>query len=260
MNGVWDQELAALDFETTGLSAEGGDRVIEVAVVRGRMGEVPRTWSTLVAPGRRVGATHIHGITEAMVAGQPSFAAIAPTLLAMLGGAVMVAHNAPFDLSFLRMECRRAGMVAPEDPVIDTLGLSRRVLPLASHSLASVCEALSISRTRAHRAADDAAATLRIAWHLLDVADPGRTLDVDGARALCRRRTSAEQRIVMDALLVARGHAQPIEIEYRNAGTPDGLLTRRAITVYKVTTSKVEAFCHLRGEDRIFRLDRIRLV
>lgn len=254
---IWDHELAALDFETTGLSPDRGDRAIEVAVVRGRVGETPRRWSTLLDPGRPVDATEIHGITDEMLRGQPGFAEMAPTLTRLLKGAVLVAHNARFDLSFLKMEYARAGLWAPETPVLDTLGLSRRVLALRSHSLGSVIEHLGLARSRAHRALDDAHATWEMAWALLDRADPERILSVDGAERLCRRPSTEELRGVTDALLAAARRAEPILIEYRRS---DAAPTRRAITVRKVTGAKVEAFCHLRGEDRVFRLDRIVLV
>ena len=254
---VWDCELAALDFETTGLSAERGDRAIEVAVVRGRYGESPRRWSALMDPGRAVDATEIHGITDDMVRGQPTFADLAPTLSGLLDGAVLVAHNAEFDLSFLRMEYARATHSPPVVPVLDTLGLSRRVLTLPSNSLGAVCAHFGVSRSRAHRALEDAAATWEIAWHILSRADPDQRLTLAGAQALCRRRTSDEQRSVADALLASLRRAEPIRIAYLRA---DAEATHRSISVRKVAAGRVEAFCHLRGEARIFRLDRIRLL
>jgi DNA polymerase-3 subunit epsilon len=257
VSALWETELAALDFETTGLSPDRGDRAIEVAVVRGRWGEAPRRWSTLLDPRRAVDATEIHGITDEMVRGQPTFAEAAPTLSRVLKGAVLVAHNARFDVSFLQMEYARAGLWMPATPVIDTLGLSRRVLALPSNSLASVAAHLGVARGRAHRALDDAEATWEMAWRLFELADPGRALTVEGAQALCRRRTTDEQRRVADALLAALRRDEPILIEYRRS---DAESTRRSITVRKVTGGRVEAFCHLRGEDRIFRLDRITVV
>ncbi|MDP2315347.1 MAG: exonuclease domain-containing protein [Pseudomonadota bacterium] len=254
---LWQVDLAALDFETTGLSTERGDRAIEVAVVRGRQGSVPQRWSALLDPGRPVDATEIHGITDEMVRGQPTFAERAPTLSRMLRGAVLVAHNAPFDLNFLEMEYGRAGLWAPEVPVLDTLGLSRRVLALPSHRLASICEHLGIDRGQAHRALDDAQATWDMAWQLLDRADPERRLTIADAERLCRRPNHEELRVVTNALLDAARRAQPITIDYRRA---DAQATRRSITVRKVIGSRVEAFCHLRGEDRVFRMDRISLV
>jgi DNA polymerase-3 subunit epsilon len=262
---IWDEELAALDFETTGLSPDHGDRVIEIAVVRGRWGEAPRTWCTLVHPCRPVSATHIHGITDDMVTTAPTFGRVARTLLDALDGALMTAHNARFEQAFLRMECARAEIAVGVEDSLDTVGLSRRVLMLPSNTLTAVCEHLGVSRGQAHRALDDAAATWRIAWEILDRADPEHRMTRSEAVAASRRPGPQEHRRVKDALLAAIGLPEPVVIDYCGAPRPDApnlgvLRTRRAISVKRVTTSHVEAFCHLRGEDRSFRLDRIRLV
>ncbi len=254
---VWECELAAIDFETTGLSPDRGDRAIEVAVVRGRFGEPPRRWSALIDPGRAVDATEIHGITDDMVRGEPTFAALVPTLSGLLEGAVLVAHNAAFDLSFLRMEYARAERSPPVVPVLDTLGLARRLLTLPSNSLGAVCTHFGVTRSRAHRALEDASATWEIAWHILGHADPDHRLTLAGAQALCRRRGHDEQREVADALLASLRRSEPILIAYLRA---DAEATHRSISVQKVAAGRVEAFCHLRGEARIFRLDRIRLL
>lgn len=253
-----DLELAALDFETTGLHARGGDRVIEVAVVRGRPGSAPRTWSTLVAPGRPVGAVHVHGISEAMLRGAPTFAATWPQLHDALAGAVIVAHNAPFDMGFLEAECERLGVPTPARPVLDTLGLARRLLALPSHSLGALCAHFEIERENAHRAADDAHATWTLACAMLASVSPGWELTLDDAQGLCRKRTSGESLAVWKALDAARARGAAIAIEYRASGSASP--TRRDITVQELSKHLVVAYCHLRGAERVFRLDRIRLL
>lgn len=253
---IWDTELASLDFETTGLDVEK-DRVIEVAVVRGRYGQAPRRWTSLVDPERPMDATEIHGITDAMVAGKPGFRALAPTLARMLRGAVLVAHNARFDVSFLEMEYARCGLWAPRPAVVDTLGLSRRVVALPSHRLAAMCTWANIARERAHRALDDAEATFQLAWTLLEHIDPSRRIDVPEAQRLCRRPSGAELRVTAERLLEALKRGEPVLIEYLRT---DAQNVRRSITVHRVRGARVEAFCHLRGEDRVFRMERISVV
>lgn len=257
MQSVAEVEFAALDFETTGLHADR-DRVVEVAVARGRLGARPSVWTTLVNPGRPVAASAVHGITDDMVAGQPSFAQIAPRLLRELDGAVLVAHNAPFDLSFLDAECARAFRPRPPLPVLDTLGLARRLLALPSNSLGALCTRFEIPRDRAHRADDDALATWHLAGILLRGIDPALTTPLDQAIRLCARRTTEEELRIHAALKSAFQAGHPITIDYHAADAARG--TRRAITVSKLTSSRVEAWCHLRGAERVFRLDRIRLV
>jgi DNA polymerase-3 subunit epsilon len=254
---LFEQELAAIDFETTGLFPEKGDRAIEVAVVRGRYGETPTTWSTLLDPGRPVDASEIHGITDEMLRGQPRFIERAPALSRMLSGSVPVAHNARFDESFLLLEYELAGLWAPEAPILDTLGLSRRVLALSSHRLASICEHFDIGRGVSHRALDDAHATWQMAWRLLDLADPTHQLTVEDAHRMCRRPNTEEIRVLTLALQESARQAVPVLIDYRRS---DAQPSRRSITVQRILGSRVEAFCHLRGEDRVFRIDRISLV
>jgi DNA polymerase III epsilon subunit family exonuclease len=255
-----DLVLAAVDLETTGLSFARGDRILEVAVVVGRRGETPRAWSSLVNPGRPVAATHIHGITDTMVRDQPPFAALVPVIAEQIAGTVLVAHNAPFDMGFLNHECAAAGHRLPEVPVLDTLGLARRVLGLGDHRLATLCERFQLRRDRAHRALDDAFATWKLAWLLADAADPSGGLSVGHALHLARRRTASEVDAVVRHLEAARARGRALVVDYISGVAPDTPPTRRTITVQKVTRSRVVAFCHLRTADRTFRLDRLRIV
>ena len=172
-------DLAALDIEMTGLRAGRGDRVIEVAVARGRYGAAPEVWSTLINPGRPIRTSEIHGITAAMVAGAPGFAAIRPNLDRWLDGAVLVAHHAHMDLSFLQTEYRRCDHSFLDRPTIDTLGLARNLPGLDSRTLTSLCARFGIDHTDAHRAAGDARATWALSTRLLDTLDPGAAGDFE---------------------------------------------------------------------------------
>ena len=105
--------FAVIDVETTGLHP-GRDRILELAILRAdEHGRPIDRWSTRMNPGVPVRATHIHGITDADVAGAPSFTDLAVTIGAALQGLVAVAHNAEFDVEFLRAEFARAAMPVP---------------------------------------------------------------------------------------------------------------------------------------------------
>jgi DNA polymerase III epsilon subunit family exonuclease len=152
----------ALDFETTGLDSAIG-RVVEIGAIRfrseGGICAEEASLACLVNPGMPIPARaiSIHGISDADVAQAPSFAEVAPALLALAEGAVIVAHNAGFDLSFLDMELSRAGISRAEAKVQDTVGLSRRAFPgRASYRLGAIAAALGIEAGAAHRAIDDA--------------------------------------------------------------------------------------------------------
>lgn len=102
VGGLAAQGFVVLDFETTGLSPKQGDRVVQVALVKLDMaGKRQEVWSSIVNPGRDVGPTEIHGITNQMVASAPTFAELADQIMSFIGSRIIVAHNARFDLSFL---------------------------------------------------------------------------------------------------------------------------------------------------------------
>src|SRR5699024_5391162 len=105
--------FAVIDVETTGLEPSR-ERILELAILRAdEQGRPIDQWTTRVNPGIPVRATHIHGITDADVAGAPSFADLAVTIGTALQGLVVVAHNAEFDIAFLRSEFARAEMPMP---------------------------------------------------------------------------------------------------------------------------------------------------
>lgn len=152
--------FAVLDVETTGLSPVR-DRIVEIAVVRtDAVGRIVDEWSTLVNPQRSVGASHIHGIAAEDVWSAPRFGELVGELMARLAGHALVAHNAAFDLRFLRHECARAGVHLPEAPHLCTLNASRDYLPdLSRRRLPDCCHACGVRLDDAHSALGDARAT-----------------------------------------------------------------------------------------------------
>jgi ATP-dependent Lhr-like helicase len=151
--------FAVVDVETTGLAVGRGHRVVEIAVVRCRAdGSVEDFWHTLLDPGRDVGPTRVHGLSMVDVIGAPKFADVLGDVIERLEGRVLVAHNAPFDLGFLRAEFDRAGHPMPELPVLCTMSLTDRTGTGSSRSLASACAAHGIPLENAHSAREDALA------------------------------------------------------------------------------------------------------
>lgn len=167
--GVWERRIAdtpvvVVDTETTGLYA-GGDRVIEISVVRIDPHTEPRlVLDTLVNPDRSVGATEIHGITDEDVADAPRFSEIATFVVEALRGAVFSSYNVYFDARFLREEMRRAGVRAfPPHLCLmylrPMLGLGRKC------SLGDACHQLRVPHGHAHHAGADALAAAAL-WRL----------------------------------------------------------------------------------------------
>lgn len=155
--------FAAVDLETTGLSPRL-DRVVEIAVVQLDCNLSPcGEFTTLINPGRDIGATDIHRISARDVVGAPRFEQIAPMLLDVLRGRVVVAHNVQFDRRFLDAEFARMDLCLPKLPVMCTMQLAARCLRgLPARSLAACCLAAGIPLDGAHAAAVDARAVARL--------------------------------------------------------------------------------------------------
>jgi len=154
-----DTVYVAFDLETTGFSPER-DRIIELAAIRfSPDGTVLSNRVWLIDPGQPIppSAQAVHGITDAMVAGQPDFGATYPEFLAFASNAVLLAHNARFDRGFLAAEAARHQLPPPANPVIDTLPLARTRFPDApAHSLPELAAWLKLIPDTPHRALADA--------------------------------------------------------------------------------------------------------
>lgn len=166
MNSVLERQitetpLAIVDLETTGLMA-GGDKIVEVAVVRAEPGATPRlVLNTLVDPRRPVTATEIHGITDADVAGAPDITEIAGNIADGFENAVLASYNVYFDTKFLEIEYSKASGI-PLPPYICLMHM-RPMLNLGKKcSLGDACRAFGVGQGVAHQAATDALASAKL--------------------------------------------------------------------------------------------------
>ncbi len=169
---MFDQPIVMLDFETTGLSAAGGDRITEVAALRIVDGAVVDRYVTLINCGVRIPpfVTALTGISQRMVDNAPPVAQVLPQLLAFIGDDVLAAHNASFDNNFLLAESQRQRLTPRHRGLICSLKLARRMLPgQPSYKLGGLAHALNISyRGSAHRAEADAEVSTRLLLHISD--------------------------------------------------------------------------------------------
>ncbi len=155
-----DTAFVVLDFETTGLNPNM-DEIIEIGAVRLERGKGGGGVLQLIDPGRAIPekVVELTGINSAMLAGQPSLAEVFPKFAEFLEGAVLVAHNASFDMAFLRRAFKRFGREM-DAPILDTLALARNAYKeLRNHKQGTGLQAFDISLKNAHRAVHDARAT-----------------------------------------------------------------------------------------------------
>ena len=170
---ISSQRFAVVDVETSGLSIRR-HHVLQVGVVViDGSGAVLDRWGSLLAPRRRwlfrVGPTWLHGIRRRDVRSAPPAAAVLSELAAKLEGARFVAHNAEFDLAFLRKAAKRSGVELRFANPLCTLRLSRQLDPdrSMSHRLGDICERCGIHLARPHNALADADATAAVLPYLL---------------------------------------------------------------------------------------------
>lgn len=266
--------LVVLDTETTGLYPDVGDRVVEIGAVRLENWVPVAEINHLVQPDRQMsaGASAINGITDEDLIGQPRFSEIATSFLELVDGALLVAHNAKFDASFLSSELLISGYgqtteiqdrVLP-NPWLCTMLLARRCFHFQRNNLAAVAHQLGIGMSQTHRALDDVQLTAEVLKRL--------------EKRLSRHRVQTVQ-----DLLYAQGGViytprssrlnlpEPIEnalakrldllIEYANAqaGTSQRVITPRYVRERRGYVYLI-AYCHQKKAQRTFRLDRIRRV
>ena len=167
--------FVVLDLETSGGSPKAGAGITEIGAVKVRGGEVLGKFQSFINPGNSIPPfiTDLTGITDEMVFSSPSIAEIFPTLLEFLGPVdetVFVAHNAPFDLSFLKAAAQRHEHIWPKYPVIDTAKLARRILTrdeVINCRLGTLAEFFNTEVSPTHRALDDALATVDVLHALI---------------------------------------------------------------------------------------------
>lgn len=255
--------FVALDVETTGLNPYLGDRICEIALLKFRERQTLASFNTLINPGRPIspGAQAVNGISDEMVAYAPRFDQVVDQVQELLAEGVILAHNAPFDLSFLAVQLRALGLPPLDNPVVDTLTLAKRCYRFPSNSLESIAIALKVDTSGQHRALGDARMAQEIFGRFLEdfrrwgVKTLGDLLDLQGG---------------LISFPAVREVVLPPEIdEIIRSGKK--LLIRYLSTTGQETVRVVEplevnafmdnlyliAFCHLRQEQRTFRLDRI---
>ena len=152
-------DYVVLDIETTGFGTKCD--IIEIAAVRVRNDAVTAEFQSFVKPVGAVpwGITRLTGITDAMVADAPSVEEVLADFRDFAGNDILIGHNIKsFDMRIISAKASACG-IKFENELIDTLAMSRKLLPMSHHSLADVCGYYNITNISAHRALSDVIAT-----------------------------------------------------------------------------------------------------
>jgi DNA polymerase-3 subunit epsilon len=200
--------FVVLDLETSGGAPHLGAHITEIGAVKVRGGEVLGKFQTFVNPGTPIPSfiTALTGITDEMVSPSPRIAEIFPILLEFLGSeneTVFVAHNAPFDLSFLRAAAISSQYRWPKYKVIDTAKLARRVLSrdeVVNCKLGTLAEFFNTSVSPTHRALDDALATVDVLHALIGRVGTLGISTLEELQDFSNRKSSARTRKELDSI------------------------------------------------------------
>ena len=203
-----DDTFVVFDIETTGLSKET-ESITEIGAVKVVDGKVIDRFSTFVNPERPIPAeiTKLTGITNEMVADAPVITEILPRFLEFCQDAVLVAHNANFDTGFIRLNAERKCGIEVKNTVLDTLELSRSLLPeLKKHKLDIVCEQLGVSLEGHHRAVNDAEATAEVFLKFIDMLVEKEIYKVDDINVFSSQTVNYKKLKAYHAIILAKDY------------------------------------------------------
>jgi DNA polymerase III epsilon subunit family exonuclease len=252
--------FAFLDLETTGLSPWFGDRICEVGIVCTEGKRIKQQVQMLVNPERplSLAAASTSSLTDEELSTAPVFAEVADEIAEWLRGAVVVCHNAQFDVQFLDSEFRRLGREIQLPNLIDSLLLARQYFELPSYSLHSIAEAFHVPMTTAHRALDDAHTARGIFFSMMEQMKKFNK-PLDEYIGIYNSPVWPNDGIQLPTELGEAIYGNKrMFIHYVNG---EGIETERWITPKQVMGLSdyiyLKAHCHLRNAERNFRLDRI---
>ena len=203
-----DDTFVVFDIETTGLSKET-ESITEIGAVKVVDGKIIDHFSTFVNPERPIPTeiTKLTGITNEMVADAPVITEILPKFLEFCQDAVLVAHNANFDTGFIRLNAERKCGIEVKNTVLDTLELSRALLPeLKKHKLDIICEQLGVSLEGHHRAVNDAEATAEVFLKFIDMLVEKEIYKVDDINVFSSQTVNYKKLKAYHAIILAKDY------------------------------------------------------
>ncbi len=257
----------AFDTETTGLWAPS-NRLVEIGAVKFCLGgDKTSTFQALINPERPMPAEVIavHGIIDEMVINERKVGEVMPDFLEFCGkDSVLLAHNAMFDISFLACELDRNEQKRPENLVLDTVTIARKVFPeLQSYSLLSLARHFELSQEQQHRALDDAILVQKIFELAAKKLNSISTISELTKKFKPIRIADWQQEKVtlpekFSGITMALENNLRVEISYTGAEQVVSVRVVRPKAIYALKSKLyINAYCELAGDERTFRIDRI---
>jgi DNA polymerase III epsilon subunit family exonuclease len=255
--------VLVVDLEMTGLDLEN-DRICEVGLVRRNVDGTVETFESLVRPGAKMSeaALAVHGISPELLVEAPTFGELGAEIGRLLKGALLVGHHVAVDWHFLRRELSESGTPYDDPMMLDTLEMSRRLFAFPQNDLASVCTRLGIELSQAHRALPDALGTFAVFEKMIELTDPDGALTVSDWAELIKMLAprSSLREFQQRTLREAFRRKISVVINYLASSHPlDGVI-QREVDIWRLRLPKLQGWCHLREDERVFRSDRIRKV
>ncbi|MBQ9766428.1 MAG: PolC-type DNA polymerase III [Lachnospiraceae bacterium] len=192
-----DDTYVVFDIETTGFYADS-DEIIEIGAVKVVNGAITERYSTFVNPKKPIPyeIEKLTGISDDMVINERSIEEVLPEFLEFCGDAAMVAHNAEFDIGFIKTKAATRLNVKWEPTYVDTVGMARTLLPtLPRYKLDTVAKALKISLENHHRAVDDAGATAEIFEKFIEMLKDINVYDLTALNEHCKLSDEAAKKL-----------------------------------------------------------------
>jgi DNA polymerase III epsilon subunit family exonuclease len=259
-------EFVIFDTETTGLSPESGDRVVELAALRFKGQERKGVFQTLVDPQRPISeaAFAVNHISQQMLEGAPTIDMVMPGFLEFIKASCLCSYNAGFDLAFLNNELKISGGDFPSGVmVVDILKMARRLLPqLERYALWFVAERLGIKTAQQHRAFSDVELTLGVFNKLKEIlkakeiSDFGNFLSLFGLPSGTLEDINNQK---ISRIQEAIGLGVKLKIKYLSSASAQ--VSEREVVPKEVRQERgrsyLVAHCCVKREERLFRIDGI---
>ncbi|HBG62007.1 MAG: hypothetical protein A2Y03_06860 [Omnitrophica WOR_2 bacterium GWF2_38_59] len=262
--GIYSTDFVIFDVETTGLSPQFGDRIIEMAALKIRDQKIIGRFETLIDPQREVSfaAYAVNGISDEMLIGAPLASEVLPDFIRFIEGCVIVGHNVKFDMKFLNNELKLAGLPQRDlQRTIDTVKMSRGMIPeLGKYSLATVSDFMGIKNVQKHRAMADVEMTSKVFLHLLQMAAKRRICSLSIIESLFGPNKIVKQHKRTKLKEIQRALDEKANLELMYIGNSSGASIREVTPSKILGTGKATLLvghCHLRGEERYFNVDKI---